>query len=265
MTTANGKRQADPSAGNQRSAASRPAGRRFRPALVQTLGTLVLLPTFIALGTWQMNRAVEKQQLFDAEAAAEQAPPVPVTALGASTMPLHARAKGQYDRRHLFLLDNRVRDRRAGYEVLAPLRLADGQGVLVNLGWVAQGASREDLPTVDAPTGSVHVTGLAITPQAPPFALTDQETFAAGWPKVVQTALPDTLEEQLGYPLRPVVLYPDGSKVAAHEVEALHAFGPSRHHAYAAQWYGFAVVLVVIYLWHGMRRARQPRGREWKQ
>ena len=237
---------------------------RFRPALVQTLGTLVLLPTFIALGNWQMNRAVEKAHLFAAEAAAEHAAPVPVTALGKSHMPLHARAEGHYGQ-HLFLLDNRVRHKQAGYEVLAPLRLEDGRGVLVNLGWVAQGASRKELPEVRAPGGDVTVTGLALTPAPPPFALSDRATFASGWPKVVQTSVPSRLAQVLGYQLLPVVLYPDGSKVAAHEVAAMHAFGPARHHAYAAQWFGFAVVLVVIYLWHGLRRGRQLRGQEWKQ
>ncbi|MGM0517709.1 MAG: SURF1 family protein [Pseudomonadota bacterium] len=239
-------------------------GRRFRPALAQSLATLLLLPLFLGLGGWQLERAAEKQQLLDAESAARQASPVPAGSLGPTEVPLHARANGRYDE-HLFLLDNRVRDRRAGYEVLAPLRLADDEAVLVNLGWVAQGASREQLPTVEAPTGTVQVTGLAMTPEPPPFELSARETFAAGWPKVVQTAVPGTLEQELGYPLRPVVLYPEGSAVATHKVEIMHDFGPSRHHGYAAQWFGFAVVLVIVYLWHGLHRGRKGRNEEWMQ
>ena len=232
--------------------------RRFRPALVQSLATLVLLPVFIGLGSWQVQRAAEKQQLFDAESAARQASPVPVASLGPTDMPLHAQARGRYDE-HLFLLDNRVRNRRPGYEVLAPLRISADEAVLVNLGWVAQGESRQQLPAVEAPTGAVQVTGLAMTPEPPPFELSTRETFAAGWPKVVQTAEPGTLEEELGFQLRPVVLYPDGSEVAAHKVKVMHDFGPSRHHAYAAQWFGFALVLVIVYLWHGLHRGRQRR------
>ena len=234
------------------------SGRRFRPALAQTLATLVLLPVFLGLSFWQVQRATEKQHLFEAESAARHAAPVPVESLGTTDVPLHAQASGQYDD-HLFLLDNRVRNRQAGYEVLAPLRVANGQAVLVNLGWVAQGDSREHLPTVEAPTGTVQVSGLAMTPESPPFELSDDELFAPGWPKVVQTAVPGTLERELGFPLRPVVLYPDGSEVAAHKVEVMHEFGPSRHHGYAAQWFGFAVVLVIVYLWHGLHRGRQGR------
>lgn len=239
-------------------------GRRFRPALVQTLATLVLLPVFVGLGSWQVQRAAEKQHLLDAGSAARQAAPVPAGSLGPTKVPLHAQASGQYDE-HLFLLDNRVRDRQAGYEVLAPLRIADDEAVLVNLGWVAQGNSRAQLPAVEVPAGTVRVTGLAMTPEAPPFELSDRETFATGWPKVVQTALPGTLEKELDYRLRPVVLYPDGSEVAAHKVEVMHEFGPSRHHGYAVQWFGFATVLIIVYLWHGLHRGRQRRNEEWKQ
>lgn len=264
MAMARDNRTADLPGGTASTTQTSRGGRRFRPALVQTLGTLILLPVFLGLSFWQMERAAEKDHLLEAESAARHASPVPVDSLGPTDVPLHARASGRYDE-HLFLLDNRVRDRRAGYEVLAPLRLADGAAVLVNLGWVAQGASREQLPTVEAPSGTVEVTGLAMTPEPPPFALSDRETFAPGWPKVVQTAVPATLEQELGYRLRPVVLYPDGSDVAAHKVKVMHDFGPSRHHGYAAQWFGFAVVLVIVYLWHGLHRGRQRRNEEWKQ
>ena len=264
MAMARDNRTADASGGASSVTRATPGGRRFRPALVQSLATLVLLPVFLGLGGWQIERAAEKQHLFDAESAARHASPVPVDSLGPTSVPLHARASGRYDE-HLFLLDNRVRNRRAGYEVLAPLRIGDDEAVLVNLGWVAQGESREQLPAVEAPAGTVHVTGLAMTPEPPPFELSDRETFADGWPKVVQTAVPGTLEQALGYPLRPVVLYPDGSAVAAHKVEVMHDFGPSRHHAYAVQWFGFAVVLVIVYLWHGLHRGRQRRNEEWMQ
>ncbi|WP_410473910.1 SURF1 family protein [Guyparkeria sp. TX1] len=264
MATARDNRTADLTEGTASAKGATPGGHRFRPALVQSLATLVLLPVFVGLGVWQVQRAAEKQHLLEAESAATQASPVPIGSLGPTNVPLHARASGRYDE-HLFLLDNRVRNRRAGYEVLAPLRITDDEAVLVNLGWIAQGESRELLPTVGAPTGTVQVTGLAMTPQPPPFELSDRETFAAGWPKVVQTAAPGTLEKELGYRLRPVVLYPDGSEVAAHKVEVMHEFGPSRHHAYAAQWFGFAVVLVIVYLWHGLHRGKQGRNANWTQ
>ncbi len=126
MATARENRTADLTGGAASAKGAAPGGHRFRPALVQSLATLVLLPVFVGLGTWQVQRAAEKQHLLEAELAATQASPVPIGSLGPTNVPLHARASGRYDE-HLFLLDNRVRKRRAGYEVLAPLRIADDE------------------------------------------------------------------------------------------------------------------------------------------
>ena len=228
----------------------------FHPALAQTLAMMALLPVLVTLGVWQFHRALEKERLFAAEAAAEQAVPLPVTSLPATNLPLHVSATGRYGEQ-VFLLDNRVRAGRAGYELLAPLRLADGRAVLVDRGWLSQGASRADLPAVAASRGVVTVTGLALIPMPLPFSLSDREVFAPGWPKVVQTAVPQRLATVLGYPLLPIVLYPDGSAVAADELAAMHAFGPERHRAYALQWFVMAAVLIAVYLYHGLHRGKQ--------
>ena len=233
------------------------SGRRFgfRPALAQSLATLILLPTLFGLGIWQLYRAQEKEYLFAAAEAAQHAAPQPVDSIVRSHWPQHARAEGRYDHAP-FLLDNRVRNGRAGYEVLAPLRLSDGRGVLIVLGWVQQGDDRADLPQVNMPTGTAEVEGLALIPAPPPYALSESEIFAAGWPKVVQTAVPERLADVLGYPLLPFVIYPDGSEAASREIAALYAFGPARHRAYAVQWFAMAAVLLFVYLRHGLRRRK---------
>ncbi|MHB1229167.1 MAG: SURF1 family protein [Halothiobacillus sp.] len=241
---------------------------RFRPALVQTVVTILLLPSFIALGVWQMHRAVEKKLLFATEATAEKAIPQTLDSSSSDELSLHVQAHGQYDKHHLFLLDNRVRDGQVGYFLLAPLRLvtsgADTKAVLVNLGWVPQGESRRQLPKVTVPDLPVTVTGLALTPDSPPFHLTDREEFSSGWPKVVQSTQPKKMAKTLGYSLLPVVIYPDGSEVLQERKKTMHSFGPTRHYGYAAQWFGFAAILVGIYLWHGFKRARNRGEKQWK-
>lgn len=225
----------------------------FRPALAQSLATAALLPILLGLGIWQLQRAAEKEALFAAAERVQRAAPQPVALLNASALPQHAYAEGRYDHPP-FLLDNRVRNGRAGYEVLAPLRLADGRGVLIVLGWLPQGEDRAHPPQVTLPSGNVQAEGLALTPSPPPFTLTMEETFAAGWPKVVQTAVPAQLASVLGYPLLPLVIYPDGSEALVHQVAALRAFEPSRHRAYAVQWFAMAAVLLLVYLRHGVCR-----------
>lgn len=211
----------------------------------------------VGLGVWQLHRAQEKEVLFESMDKAQHTHPQAVDSLTASALPQHALAAGRYDQ-HPFLLDNRVHDGRVGYEVLAPLHLVDGHTVLIDRGWLPQGVDRAHLPNVTLPSDTVHIEGLALVPSPPPFTLSTSETFASGWPKVVQTAVPEQLATVLGYPLLPVVIYPDGSEAAAHEMSALHAFGPSRHRAYALQWFAMAAVLLFVYLRHGMRRRIKP-------
>lgn len=228
----------------------------FRPALAPSLAGVALLSLLLALGSWQLRRADEKAALLTAEMVISRADPVAVTGLGVLSAPQHVSATGRYDHR-LFLLDNRVEKGRAGYELLAPLRLADGRAVLVNLGWHPQGVDRAHLPVVQVPDGEVSLTALAVTPAPPAFELAPHEAMDPGWPKVVQALAPAGLSATMGYPLLPVVLYPDGSDIAARRQTSLQRFGPERHRAYAVQWFVMAAVLLVLYLQHGLKRGRQ--------
>src|SRR5574341_1242993 len=94
----------------------------------------------IALGNWQTRRASEKLAL-----AAQQ-----------QRIVVH----GEFMPQHTVLLDNKVRHARAGYEVVTPLRLAQGIHVLVNRGWIEAPPRREELPAVPTPSGRVRVEGV---------------------------------------------------------------------------------------------------------
>jgi surfeit locus 1 family protein len=229
-------------------------GRGFRPGLAQTLGFLALLPALLGLAAWQVQRADAKAALIAAWGHASESEPVPIGDLSESPRPQRALAAGRYGPER-FLLDNRISNGRAGYEPLVPLILADGRGVLVSRGWLPLGRDRRDLPDVEVPAGPVRVVGLAIPPSPPVFALGDREAFTEGWPQVVQTAEPARLATRLKYPLLPVLLYPDGSEAARARIAGLTAFPPARHLAYALQWLALALVLVLLYLAHGFRRA----------
>jgi len=66
---------------------------------------------------------------------------------------------GEFLERYTVLLDNKVNRGRPGYHVVQPLRLADGRHVLVNRGWVAAPAHREQLPQLRTPPGQHEVEG----------------------------------------------------------------------------------------------------------
>src|ERR1700740_2427469 len=99
------------------------AGYSFRPRLWALALGIALCAAGIALGRWQSGRA-------DAKRAA---------AHSAQRIVVH----GEFLPERSVLLDNKLRHGRAGYEVVTPLRLAEGIHVLVNRGWIEASPRRE--------------------------------------------------------------------------------------------------------------------------
>src|SRR6201996_7835145 len=102
--------------------------RRFAPSLPLTLLTIALCLVFVRLGNWQWDRGVHRQAEWDAFARGADAP-LPLGTQSAATLPRFRRIArtGQFDPAHQFLLDNRSHGGLPGYEVVTPLRLADGR------------------------------------------------------------------------------------------------------------------------------------------
>src|SRR5579872_7462187 len=99
---------------------------RFAPGLVPTLLVLPLLLGLVWLGDWQLDRAAEKQALWDAFARGSDAAialPKPATPPRRYS---HVEVAGRYLSARQFLLDNMVHDGAPGYRVLTPLERLDG-------------------------------------------------------------------------------------------------------------------------------------------
>lgn len=226
---------------------------RFRPSLWPSAVTLLLLLVLSSLGFWQLDRAQQKRELLDRYEAQDAGAPIRVDDRLRSSADLEfraAQANGRYDGAHQFLLDNRTHHGVAGYQVLTPLRLAGGkQAILVNRGWVPQGATRQDLPDLPVPAGPVQVQGLLRAPPQKVFVLGEGEDRELGWPKLLQRVRLDLQSEQLGYALSPMMLLLDAGEEYGftREWQPIH-FGPERNVGYAVQWFALATALMLIYL-----------------
>ncbi|CAM5619664.1 SURF1-like protein OS=Streptomyces microflavus OX=1919 GN=G3I39_30400 PE=3 SV=1 [Streptomyces microflavus] len=139
-----------------------------RQWVILTLLALVLMPTMVELGFWQLHRhqhRVAQNELISRNLKAE---PLPVTDL---TSPGHTvpradywravTATGTFDTEHEVVVRRRTSDDdRIGVHVLTPLDLKDGSTVLVNRGWVPAAPNQTAYPDVPpAPRGEVTVTG----------------------------------------------------------------------------------------------------------
>ena len=113
---------------------------RFQPKLIPTVVTILLVPTFAYLGTWQSDKAQQKKVLlaiYDAREAESSTWLKPDLVNGEEYRYKKIKVRGHFDVTRQILLDNRVHDSEAGYHVVTPLKIEDSEiYVLVNRGWV---------------------------------------------------------------------------------------------------------------------------------
>jgi cytochrome oxidase assembly protein ShyY1 len=136
------------------------------------LGMLAIAALFaiacVFLGRWQWGRHEDKVARAQRINSHYSASPVPLsTAMPRPDANLPqaqdwtlVTAQGRYAAAHLMLVRNRPNNAVFGYEVLVPLRLADGTSLLVDRGWIPNGRTAAEPSAVPAtPAGSVTVTG----------------------------------------------------------------------------------------------------------
>ena len=226
---------------------------RFK--LIPTLVYLLVLPTLLALGNWQLNRAEEKRQLLDLQEKQSEGPSITLMA-STSDDPESLRYKkvsmtGHFDVAHQFLLDNQIHAGKAGYFVLTPFIISDGnKAVLVNRGWLPANPNRAIIPVVGfSDTGSV-ITGRINQFPSVGIKLADAEIPSGDWPALVQIVDSRVLERKLGYPLFPfqVELDKNAANGYVRDWQITTAIPPEKHFAYAMQWFALDLTLTLLFV-----------------
>jgi surfeit locus 1 family protein len=236
------------------------ATHRFRPTLLPTVAMVAVAALAIALGNWQRHRADEKSVAAALASAAALQAPLDLDAAGDDARKVVFRTvhgSGEYVATRVMLIDNKVRAGRAGFEVVTPLRLASGNRyVLVDRGWVAQGPTRKELPSVQAPAGVVEVVGRAIIP--PPRYVELKADTAEG--PLRQNLDIERIAASSGLNLLPFVVEqadpvnpPDGLVRDWPQPD----FGIERHLSYMGQWYSLAGLAIVLWLVLNWQRRKE--------
>jgi surfeit locus 1 family protein len=237
-------------------------GRRsLKFEAIPTIVYLCLLSLLLALGSWQLRRADEKQAFIRQQ---EQRLASGTLHLSANTEDdldalkyRHVTVSGNYDQAHQFLIDNQISDGKAGYYVLTPLIVEGGtKAVLINRGWVPLNQDRSTLPDVPVDESQTSVSGRINNFPSVGIKLAGAEIPTDSWPSVVQWVDSDVLAKKLGYPLFSFQIeldqdLPGGFK---REWRTATVMSPEQHIGYAVQWFGLALALTLIFIWYSIKK-----------
>ncbi|WP_119167509.1 SURF1 family protein [Algihabitans albus] len=231
----------------------------FRPKLLPSLLTLLMVAVLIGLGSWQLQRLEWKIALLaDMEQRTAAAPITLGEALAspgtAEYRPIRVTGRWLHDR-EMRLLARTYRGE-PGLHIVTPLALSDGQRLLVDRGWVSLSAEDPALRADGQPEGIVTLVGLARLGgwQGRDFLRPENDPAANAW---LWMDLPEMAEAAgLSQPVTQLYLaaiadqhsgrYPIGGQT---RVEL-----KNDHLQYAITWFTLAAAAAVIFVLSQRRR-----------
>ncbi|MDV9177996.1 SURF1 family protein [Streptomyces sp. W16] len=240
-----------------------------RQWVILALITLLLIPTMIRLGIWQMHRYEMRSARNQLVTDALHAEPVPVERI---STPGHAvtrtekyrtvTATGTFETSKEVVVRRRTNDDdEVGFHVLTPFVLTDGKVVLINRGWIPATGAQTAFPKIPAPpAGKTTITG----------RLMADETTAASGIKDIK-GLPDRQimlinSEEQAKRLNAQVLggyveqtAPEAKGGTPEQISDPGKEDAPLNYAYMIQWWLFAAAVPVGYVVLARREARDRR------
>lgn len=222
-----------------------PQGRRlWLRWAVMGVAVVCLAVAFVNLGRWQLDRLQQRRDSNGVVVAHENAAVVDWRTI--YTRPItdadqwqRVRVSGTFDAEHSFVVRYRSNNDQTGWEIVTPLRTADGN-VLISRGFAPRPPS-QDFPRTapPPPTGEVTLTGYVRRNEQ---GSTDAITPVDGQMRLINS---DAVATVLPYPL--VNGYIGATEMTPAATDGLLPVNPpelteGNHFSYALQWFSFALI-----------------------
>jgi surfeit locus 1 family protein len=229
---------------------------RFRPMLGLTLATIPAVALLIGLGVWQLQRMQWKEALLARIESGMTGTPAAldtVLAQGLSNAEWRrVSVSGEFlhDREvYLFAIDLGP-----GFHVITPLRMSDGETVLVDRGWIPQAARDPAQRAAGQIEGPVTVTGVIRLATPNPYAGRPDANRRL-WYERNPSGMARMAGVDLAVPL--IIAADDKSTVPGGPVfPGFHLNIANNHFSYALTWFGLALALMAVYLVYHHRQGR---------
>lgn len=240
--------------------------RLFRPRwLLAHIAVLALAALFVSLGFWQLRRLEERRAFNTLGTLRLSAEPVPLNGLlgrGHDPASLEYRrvtVTGRFDVSGEVLVRSQVFRGTAGFHVITPLVGERGIAVLVNRGWVPLGFDHVPVEGAPPPAGEVTIEGWVHLTQMRPSL--GPEDPAKGRLTTLSRVDVGRIQQQVDVELAPVYVIATsewGSELPVPAPEPdFSDDGP--HLSYAIQWFGFALIGLIGYVFLARRRLGTSR------
>lgn len=241
---------------------------RFAPKLVPTLAFLLLLAVLIKLGIWQWDKGQIKKELIHNLEVRSQLDAVSLKdALSienpkknADYLPVYLKGRPLID--FSIVIDNQKQGRQLGYEIFTLFK-ADSfkTPILVSRGWLARKDFYEKVPQIPEFKETVIEGSLYYSKGDNQFVADNaiwekhQKSYLLGQFDLQTVA--DKLQ-QIGYHSAPFVIRQKAQNDSPFVRQwALIASPPAKHTAYAVQWFGMALALIIIFIVTNSKRVNR--------
>ena len=230
---------------------------QFRPTLWPSIATVAGLVLTVMLGNWQLGRGNEKAALAQRIQTASRDALIALSTkevVADDVVWRRVEVSGHFEPKYAVLIDNRIVRGVAGYHVVMPLRIGDGERyVLVNRGWAPAAASRGTLPTISTPAGTVRIVGMATVPSRRYLELSSKVADGNVW----QNLTLDRYRAAVAVPIQPVVIQQENDIQDGLKREwSAPDLGVDMHYGYAFQWFALAAALLIFYVVCHVRKIR---------
>jgi cytochrome oxidase assembly protein ShyY1 len=214
--------------------------------LLPWLITAVSVAVMCALGYWQLERMVQKQQRLASIAQKQGNGSMSLVAALSHEDPRDIRVEfnGVPNPKHLIYLDNQIHNQRVGFDIVVPVSTNAGW-LLVNYGWVPAPDFMRTLPTIQLDNELLAFEGVVSVPGANPL-VTETNDDLSQFPALVQQLDFAALSRGLGIQLLPVVIQLTSENPAFARNYQPVVMSPEKHLGYAVQWFGLAIAAAAI-------------------
>lgn len=215
--------------------------------------TSVFVSLFVVLGAWQIHRGNVKNNLLTSMGEQKQLPALALRELSENPSQRFRQTilHGKFDTKHFWLLDNRSRSSRLGYDVIMPFHTdTDSITVLVNRGWVPSPARRDELPIFFSPNQSVTISAHVYGDEKNAVFHHSKSDWHQDWPKRVLQLTSETAKQHLNRSLVDTIVRIDSGSPGALDTHwpIQKLLKPERHYGYALQWFTMAFFFAFLSL-----------------